>query len=141
VQPLSARSRLIVTSILLCLALAATIFCAVQTVRAIQRFQLAHLQIVQRDVNAIQPWMTIHDISRLYGVPEGYLIQHISITDARQISRVPLRTLAVRYNRSVDGIVRELQIAIKAYRKRDYRYLYFSGSPPRSSPVLERSKT
>ena len=138
-QPLSARSRLIVTSFLLCLAVAVTIFCAVQTVQAIQRFQLAHSQIVHKDVNAIQPWMTIHYISRVYAVPEEYLIQQISITDTGQISRVPLRTLAIRYNRSVDGLIRELQIAIKAYRKQDYQYLYARGSP-RSLPALERSK-
>ncbi len=138
-QPLSTRTRLIVTSILLCLAVAVTIFCAVQTIRAIQRFQQAHLQIVQRDVNTIQPWMTIHYISRVYAVPEGYLIEHISITDAGQMSHVPLRTLAVRYNRPVDGLIRELQVAIKTYRKQNYHYHYSSGLPPRLLPVLERS--
>ncbi len=140
-QPLSTRSRLIVTSILLCLALAATIFCAVQTVRAIQHFQLARSQIVQRDVNAIQPWMTIHDISRVYAVPEGYLIERVGIADSRQVSHVPLRTLAVRSNRSVDSLIRYLQIAIKTYRKQNYQHLYLPDSPPRSLPVLERSKT
>jgi hypothetical protein len=141
VRLLDTRSRLFVTSILLCLALAATIFCAVQTVRAIQHFQLTRSQIVQGDVNTIQPWMTIHYISRVYAVPEEYLIDHISIPDSRQVSNVPLRTLAARYNRSVDGLIRELQIAIKAYRKQNYQHLYFPGSPPRSLPVLERSKS
>ncbi len=112
-----------------------------QTVRAIQRFQQARLQSVQRDVNAMQPWMTIQYISRVYAVPEGYLIERVGITDARQVSHVPLRTLAVRYNRSVDELIRELQIAIKTYRKQDYQHLYFSGSPPRPLPVLERSKS
>ncbi len=118
-----------------------TIFCAVQTVRAIQRFQLARLQIVQGDVNAIQPWMTIHYISRIYAVPEGYLIASISITDSRQVSHIPLRSLAVRYNRPVNGLIRDLQIAIKTYRKQNYHHLSFTGHPPKILPALERSKT
>ena len=71
----------------------------------------------QGDVSTIQPWMTIHYISRVYSVPESYLIEHLNITDSRPVSRVPLRTLAVRYNRSLDGLIRDLQTAIKTYRK------------------------
>ena len=125
-QPLSTRSRLIVTSILLCLALGATVFCAVQTVRAIQRFEQARSLATQGDVNAIEPWMTIHYISHAYSVPESYLIARINISDSRPVSHVPLRTLAVRYNRSVDGIIKEIQIAIKAYRKGYTYHLSFS---------------
>lgn len=135
-QPLSARSRLIVTSFLLCLAVAATIFCAVQTVQAIQRFQLAHSQIIQRDVNAIQPWMTIHYISRVYGVPEEYLAHSIGLTNSRQWTNVPLRSLSVHYNRPVDALIRELQAAIKAYQK---LHPYLIGYLPKILPLLERS--
>ncbi len=141
VQPLDTRSKLFLTSFLLCLAIAVAIFCAVQTVLAIQAFQQTRSQIIHKDVNAIQPWMTIHYISRVYAVPEGYLLEQIRITDSRQVTRVPLRTLAVRYNRPVDGLIRDIQIAIKTYRKQDYHYLFFPGSPPISLPVLERSKT
>ena len=140
VRLLDTRSKLFVTSILLCLALAAAIFCAVQTLRAIQRFQLARSQVVQSDVNAIQPWMSIHYISRVYAVPEGYLIESLGITDSRQVSHIPLRSLAVRYNRSVDGLIRDLQIAIKTYRKQIH-HLYFTGYHPKTLPVLERSQT
>lgn len=140
-HPLSTRSKIFVTSILLCLALLATVFCAIQTVRAIQRFQMARSHVAQVDVNAIQPWMTIHYISRVYTVPEGYLIERLSIPDSRQVSHTPLRSLAVRYNRSIDGLIRELQIAIKTYRKQSLHHLYFTGHPARTLPVLERSKT
>ena len=141
VQLVGIRSRLLVTSILLCLALGATIFCAYQTIRAIQRFQLARSLAYQGDVNAIQPWMTIHYISHAYAVPEGYLTGSLNITDTRSIAHVPLRTLAVRYNRSVDGIIRDLQIAIKAYRKQNPHRLSFSKLHVNALLALERSMT
>ena len=137
-QLLSTRTRLFVTSILLCLALGATIFCAVQTVRAIQQFQLTRSQAVQNDVSTIQPWMTIHYISRAYSVPEWYLTEHLNITDSRSVSHVPLRTLAVRYNRSVEGIIRDLQTAIKAYRKQ-YSHRLFPNLHVSTLLALERS--
>jgi len=141
VQLVGIRSRLIVTSILLCLALGATIFCAFQTIRAIQRFQLARSLAYQDDVNAIQPWMTIHYISHVYSVPEEYLAGSLNITTIRPVARVPLRTLAVRYNRSVDGIIRDLQTAIKIYRKQNPHRLSFSDLHVNALLALERSMT
>jgi hypothetical protein len=141
VQPVGIRSRLFVTSILLCLALGATIFCAFQTVRAIQRFQLAHSPAAQVDVNAIQPWMTIHYISRVYSVPERYLTGSLNVTDTRPAAHVPLRTLAVRFNRSVDGIIRDLQTAIKTYRRQNPHRLSFSNLHIHALLALERSMT
>ena len=140
-QLVGIRSRLFVTSILLCLALGATIFCAFQTVRAIQRFQLARSLAYQGDVNAIQPWMTIHYISRVYSVPEGYLVGSLNVTDTRPVARVPLRTLAVRYNRSVDSIIRDIQTAIKTYRKQNPHRLSFSKLHVNALLALERSMT
>ncbi len=140
-QLLSTRSRLFVTIFLLCLALGATIFCAVQTVRAIQRFQQTRSLAAQGDVIAIEPWMTIHYISRAYAVPESYLIASVNISDSRPVSHVPLRTLAVRYNRSVSGIIREIQIAIESYRK-GYTYrLSFSNLHVNVLLALERRMT
>ena len=140
-QLLSTRSRLFVTSILLCLALVATIFCAVQTFHAIQRFQQARTLAAQGDVSTIQPWMTIHYVSRFYSVPESYLIEHLNITDSRSVSRVPLRTLAVRYNRSLNGLIRDLQTAIKAYRKQNPQRFSFSNMHVNTLLALERSMT
>lgn len=141
VQLLSIRSRLIVTSILLCLALGATIFCAIQTVRAIQRFQIAHSLAAQNDVNAIQPWMTIHYISRAYSVPEGYLTAYLHFTDTRPIAHVPLRNLAVRYNRPVGAIIKDLQTAIKVYRKHNPSHSSSSNLQVNIILALERSVT
>ena len=140
-QQLSIRSRLFVTSILLCLALVATIFCAVQTIQAIQRFQQARTLAAQGDVSTIQPWMTIRYVSRFYSVPESYLIEHLNITDSRPVSHVPLRTLAVRYNRSIDGLIRDLQTAIKAYRKQNPQSLSFTNLHIATLLALERNMT
>ena len=140
-QLLSIRWRIFITSILLCLALGATIFCAVQTVQAIQRFQQARALAAQGDVSTIQPWMSIHYVSRFYSVPESYLIEHLNITDSRPVSHLPLRTLAVGYNRSLDGLIRDLQTAIKAYRKQNPQSLSFTNLPIATLLALERSMT
>ena len=140
-QPLSTRSRLFVTSILLCFALGATIFCAVQTIWAIQRFQHARTLASQRDVSTIQPWMSIHYISRVYAVPESYLIVHLNFTDSRPVSHIPLRSLAARYNRSVDGLIRDVQIAIKTYRKQNSHHLSLANMHVNTLLALERSIT
>jgi hypothetical protein len=141
VQLLSTRSKLFVTSILLCLALGATIFCAVQTVRAIQSFQLTRSQVTQGDVNDIQPWMSIHYISRVYSVPEGYLTGYLNITDSRSVSHIPIRSLAVRYNRPLDGFIRDLQTAIKTYRKQNPQRFSFTNLQASMLLALERSMT
>jgi len=141
VQLLSTRSRLFVTSILLCLALGATIFCAFQTVRAIQRFQQARSQNAQGDVSSIQPWMSIHYVSRVYSVPERYLTGRLNITYSRPVSHIPLRFLAVRYNRSLDGLIRDLQTAIKAYRKQNHQSLSFTNLHIATLLALERNMT
>jgi hypothetical protein len=141
VQLLSTRSRLFVTSILLCLALGATIFCAFQTVRAIQRFQQTRSLAAQRDVSTIEPWMTIHYISRVYAVPERYLIEQLNITDTRPVSHIPLRFLAVRYNRPLDGFIRDVQTAIKVYRKQNPHRLSFTNLHAKTLLAMERSMT
>jgi hypothetical protein len=141
VQLLSTRSRLFVTSILLCLALGATIFCAFQTVRAIQRFQQARSLAAEGDASTIQPWMTIQYVSRVYSVPERYLTEQLNITYSRPVSRIPFRSLAIRYNRSLNGLIRDLQKAIKAYRKQNPQSLSFSNVHAATLLVLERRMT
>lgn len=61
--------------------------------------------------------MTVPYISRFYYVPESYLNEQLNITNPESVRHVPLRVLAVRYNRSIDGLIRDIQTAIKTYRK------------------------
>ena len=85
--------------------------------------------------------MTIHYVSRFYAVPESYLIEQLNITDSRPVSHVPLRTLAVRYNRSIDGFIRDIQTAIKAYRKQNPHRYSFTNLYANMLLALERSMT
>lgn len=140
-QLLSTRSRLFITGILLCLALAATIYCAVQTEQAIQRFLQARTLAAEGDVSTIQPWMTIHYIARIYYVPEGYLYEQLNITNTTSISQVPLRSIAVRLNRSVDGLIRNIQTAIRTYRKQHPHRNSFTKLCANELLALERRMT
>lgn len=91
-------------------------------------------------MSTISSWMTIHYISRVYDVPEGYLDQRLGITNPQSADRVSLSSLAARYHRSLEGLISQIQIAIKTYRREH---------PANSSAcrhanellALERSKT
>jgi len=114
---LNARLKLVITGILLCLALGLTVFCAVQTVQAFQRFQQEHKLAVTGDVSTIRPWMTVPFIAHFYHVPESYLDQLLHITNDRAVHHLPLRELAAHVNRPVDGLIHDIQHAILNYRK------------------------
>lgn len=128
--------------VLLCLALGATVFCAVQTVKAIQRFQQEQTLVVAGDVRTIQPWMTIRYISRVYHVPENYLYEWLHITNPQSVRHTSLRSLAKRNNQSLDGLIGEIQTAIETYRKQ-HPYHPFASSPLQElfAPGREREKT
>jgi hypothetical protein len=85
--------------------------------------------------------MSIHYVSRVYAVPESYLIEQLNITDTRHVSHIPLRSLAVRYNRSLDRLIRDIQIAIKEYRKQNSQSLSFTNLHASTLLALERSMT
>jgi hypothetical protein len=137
---LSTRAKLVVTGILLCLALGATIFCAVQTVQAIQHFREEHTLTMAGDVRTIRPWMTIHDISHVYHVPESYLYEWLDITNPRSVRHATLDSLAARYNRSLDGLIGDVQNAIRTYRK-EYRSYSSSSRKAERPPSLRRGET
>lgn len=113
---LSIRTKLLVTGILLCVALGATIFFAVQTIQAIQRFQEEHALTLAGDVSTIRPWMTIPYIARVYHVPESYIYERLHITDPQSVRLTSLHALAGRYNLPVDGLISDVQNAIRTYR-------------------------
>jgi hypothetical protein len=108
---------LIITGALLCLALGVTIFCAVQTVQAIQRFQQDRHLAAIGDVSTVRPWMTLPDVARIYHVPESYLDEQLRITDAAPIRHFTLRALADRARRPVNSLISDVQHAILNYRK------------------------
>jgi hypothetical protein len=85
--------------------------------------------------------MTIHYISRVYSVPERYLTAQLNIADTRPVSHIPLRSLAVRYNRSLDGLIKDIQIAIKVYRKQNPHHVSFTDLHAKTLLALERNTT
>jgi hypothetical protein len=114
---LNARLKLAITGLLLCLALSLTIFCAVQTVQAFQNFQQVHRLAATGDVSTIRPWMTVPFIAHYYHVPESYLDQSLHIANDRTIRHLPLRVLATRFKRPLNGLIHDIQRAILNYRK------------------------
>lgn len=138
---LSARIKLVVMAALLCLALGATIFCAAQTVQAIQRFQQDQALTMAGDVRTIRPWMTVPYISRVYHVPESYLYNWLNIPNPPAMHRISLHSLAVRYHRSLDNLISDVQNAIKTYRKEHPPHHSFANWHANELPTLERRKT
>jgi hypothetical protein len=114
---LNVRSKLIITGVLLSLALGLTIFCAAQAVRAVQRFQESRHMTLTGDVGTIRPWMTIPFVSKVYHVPESYLLQRLNISDPRSVQNVTLHSLSGRLHRTPETLIHEIQIAIQTYRK------------------------
>jgi len=113
----------------------------VQTVQAIQRFQHARALTATGDVSTIRPWMTIPYISRVYHVPESYLYESLNITDPQSAHRTSLRSLAIRYNRSLDGLIRDIQTAIKTYHKQHPPHHWFASLHANELLAIERRKT
>jgi hypothetical protein len=111
------RAKLFGTGFLLCIAVGVTIFCAIQTVQAIQTFQKNHNLALSGDVSTIRSWMTIPYIARAYHVPESYLYDSLHISKTLTMRRDSLHTLALRYNRPIDAFISEVQHVILAYRK------------------------
>ncbi len=112
-----------------------------QTVKAIQRFQQTRTLTAEGDVSTIRPWMTIPYISRVYHVPEDYLYESLQIIHPQPTYRTSLRALAVRYNRSLDGLISEIQTAIKTYRKQSLPHRSFTNLHANELLAWERRKT
>jgi len=113
---LNARLKLIGTGILLCLALGLTVFCAIQTVQAIQRFEQDRKLAISGDVSTISSWMTVPYIARFYHVPESYLDESLHITNGQSVRHDTLRVLADRVKRPVNSLIHDIQQAILNYR-------------------------
>jgi hypothetical protein len=61
--------------------------------------------------------MTLPYISRIYHVPESYLVTQLHITNQQEVRRAPLYSLAQRYKRPVDGLIHDVQKVIINFRK------------------------
>ncbi len=114
---MSERVKLFIVGLLLSVGLGLAIFCTIQTVQAVQRFQRERQLAMAGDISTLRPWMTLPYISRVYNVPESYLYQWLHISNPQTIRHVSLKALASRFNRPLDALVKEVQTAILSYRK------------------------
>jgi hypothetical protein len=136
---LGLRIKLIIICSLLFLAIGSTVFAAETTVQAYRSFVQQHELARAGDVRTIRSWMTIPYIAHAYHVPESYLYRTLHIVDPRPPRHTTLPTLASRYQRSVNDLIRTIQLAILAYRKQQLHPHSSTGQPTHAPPVPGRS--
>jgi hypothetical protein len=113
------RLRLIGVSLLLCLALASTIFAAAGTVQAYQEFQQDHQRIMAGDVSTVSSWMTIPYVAHVYRVPETCLSVALHVSKQPQLEKhATLRGIAEYYRRPVNDVIRDVRTTILDYRQK-----------------------
>ncbi|GAC1306264.1 MAG: hypothetical protein NVSMB27_44720 [Ktedonobacteraceae bacterium] len=112
------RARLGLLCLLLLLILGILVFTAVNTVQAVRNFQQQDSAIRAGDVHAIHPWMTIHMISHIYHVPEDYLYRSLNMDSPALLRHATLNEIANSNRKPIDQVIRTIQHAILAYRKK-----------------------
>ncbi len=113
----SLRAKLALMSVLLVLALGATVFAAVATFRSFQSVQAQNAKAKAGDVGTIGSWMTIPYISHVYHVPESYLYHSLNLPGSVDLRHKTLHSLSATYKRPVNELVHDIQVAIVAYRR------------------------
>lgn len=114
---LGERIQLGLLCLLLLIMLGILAFTATNTFHAVQNFQQDYHAASTGDVQAIDPWMTLHTISHLYHVPEDYLYRSLNLGAPGSLRHVSLYDLARRKKQSVSVVIHSIQHAILAYRK------------------------
>ncbi len=129
---LSVRLKFISICLLLCVALICTIFAARGTIRAYQQFEQDHQAVMAGDVNAIDPWMTLPYIARVYRVPASCFYQSLQIPNPVMRQHATLRSIADSSGKPVNEIIREVQTVVEDYRA---HRLTCSAPPKPSQPA------
>jgi len=109
--------KIVIVGALLVLALGITSFFAVETLQDMRDFQQQNSLAMAGNVYTIRPWMTIPYISHTYHVPESYLYRVLNLAATTPYRHITLQALSIRYHRSVDELIRKIQLAIQAYRR------------------------
>lgn len=111
------RVKLGLLCLLLFLMLGIVAFTAVNTVVAVQNLRKQYSDVKSGDVNAIDPWMTIHVVAHIYNVPEDYLYHSLQITSPNAYRHTTIYELASHKRQSVNQVIHTIQHAILLYRK------------------------
>lgn len=125
---LSERVKLGLLCLLLLLTLSALAFTTANAFQAARSFQRQYSAVKSGDVNAIHPWMTIHVVSSICHVPEGYLYRSLGMKYSVMLRHATLYELADRKHQPVDQVVRTVQHAVLTYRKEHHHIS--SPTPP-----------
>lgn len=113
---LSERVKLGLLCLLLLLTLGILAFTTANAFLAAQSFQTQYSAVKSGDVNAIHPWMTIHVVSSICHVPEGYLYRSLGIEDSVMLRHATLYELADRKHQPVEQVIRTVRHAVLTYR-------------------------
>jgi hypothetical protein len=116
-QFVNVRLKLLITSLLLCIALASVIFAAASTVRAYQHFTQNHQQIATGDTSTVSSWMTLPYIAHVYHIPESCLFQSLHIPAPISKKYATLRFIADYVHRPLDAVMHDVRITIEQYRQ------------------------
>ncbi|GAC1423585.1 MAG: hypothetical protein PVS3B3_09270 [Ktedonobacteraceae bacterium] len=114
---LNTRGRIALLCLLLLLTLGLLTFTAVQTFQQVRSFQQHSRAVRAGDVHTIRPWMTVHTVSHIYRVPEGYLYQKLAIHNSNSMHHATLDTIAKTTHKPINNVIQVVQHAILAYRK------------------------
>ena len=112
------RAKLGLPCLLLLLIMGILVFTAVNTVQAVRNFQQQYSAVRAGDFHAIHPWMTIHMISHIYHVPEDYLYRSLNMDSPASLRHATLNQIANSNRKPIDQLIRTIQHAILAYRKK-----------------------
>ena len=113
---LHVRIKLILTAILSILALVITMLTAQATVEAFSNFQQQRAFVASDDPRSIRSWMTLPYIAHVYHVPENTVYHSLHLQGVRQQQQTTLSGLALRYHRSVNDLIIDVQLTIQIYR-------------------------
>lgn len=114
---MSVRTRIIIVSLLLVLALGSTIFAAASTVQAFSTFQRQRALTKAGDVRTIRPWMTVPYIAHIYHVPQSELYTALHEDGLQPQPHTTLHALSLRCHCPVNSVIHTVQEAILTYRR------------------------
>jgi len=113
-------------------SLFSTVYAARATVGAFHTLHKQEVLTENRDIRAIQPWMTIPYVAHIYHVPASYLYSTLGIKNKHEFHDT-IFTLAAHHKRSSTLVIHELQTAILTYHKQHpYRPLHPTPAPIRA---------
>ncbi len=130
------RIKLGFLCLLLFLMLGILAITTVHTFQAIQIFQRQKHALATEDVHAIRSWMTIHTISHIYHVPEGYLYHTLNVNTANRLHHATLDEIAKSKKQPVDHVIQMVQHAVLTYRKEHSKPRIFT--PKQTVPFVLR---